>query len=55
MGDLLEAIVDADGGLLRVELPVHVAQQEGALSDGRPANDDRLIIFKGGVLYLTHI
>lgn len=55
MGDLLEAIVDADGGLLRVELPVDVAQQERALADCRPADDDGLIIFKGGVLYLTHI
>ena len=47
MGDLLKAIVDADGGLLRVELPVHVPQQQRALAHGRPADDDRLVIFKG--------
>lgn len=55
MGDLLKAIVDADGGLLRVELPVDVAQQQRTLAHRRPADDDRLVIFKGRVLHLTHI
>lgn len=55
MGDLLKAIVDADGGLLRVELPVDIAQQQRALAHRRPSDDDGLIIFKGRVLYLTHI
>ena len=55
MRDLLKAIVDADGGLLRVELPVHVAQQKRALAHRRPADDDGFVIFKGGVLHLTHI
>jgi hypothetical protein len=54
IGHLLEAVVDADGGLLRVELSVHVAQQQRALAHCRPPDDDRLVVLQAGVLKFTH-
>ena len=54
MGDLLEAVVDADGGLLGVELSVDVPDEEGALPDCRPPDDDRLVVFESALLDLTH-
>ena len=52
---LLEAVVDADGGLLGVELAVDVADEQGALANGRPADDDGFVVFETCVLHLAHL
>ena len=53
--DLFEAVVDADGGLLGVELAIDVADEQGALANGRPADDDCFVVFETCVLHLAHL
>ena len=55
MRNLLEAVIDANGGLLGVEFAVDVADEQGALANCRPAYDDGFVVFETCVLHLAHL
>lgn len=52
--NLFKSVVNADSGLLRVELSVDVAYEEGALAHRWSSDYDSLEVFQTSVLYLAH-
>lgn len=51
---LFEAIIDSDGGLLRVELFVNISNEEGAFAHCWPTDNNGLVVFQSSLLNLTH-
>ena len=55
MTDFFEAVVDANGGFLRIELSVNIADEESTFPNSWPTNDDGLVVLESTFFEFTHL